>query len=154
MLKTSPFVQTNWRSAFHHRYSREKLISLRWFPLHLKSVCSLLLWTHLRPKQYGLSPLIAADHDDKLLHGRRQLKSYDSIAAIGNHDRTNCAFALKHCTSRAISELTLKPGADSKEMKNDVLEQAMNNPKVDPADTTMNSAIPRMALSSACAKLS
>jgi len=52
----------------------------------------------------------------------------------------------KRCLSREISELTLEPRDDSKEVKTDVLEQAVNNPQVDSADTTLNPAKSRMAL--------
>jgi hypothetical protein len=46
---------------------------------------------------------------------------------------------------RAISELTLKPRVGSKEMKADVLEQAMKNPEVKPAHTTLHSVSSRLA---------
>jgi hypothetical protein len=37
--------------------------------------------------------------------------------------------------SQAVSELTPKPGAGSKEMKTGILEQTMNNPKVNLAES-------------------
>src|SRR5882757_4414458 len=49
-----------------------------------------------------------------------------------------------------ISERTLEPRVGSKEMKADVIEQAMDNPEVDPAGTTLNSARSRMALYAVC----